>query len=258
MELHDAIGLTRNRFRSWLLLAEDALHRKFFAASVGMAPSDYRCAPLTSSDADKPAKYPDCLESAAEKADRIGGTSPPRFGWPRTEGAARDHGPPAGMRSASVAAATPCSIRDEGSRAQRGRMRVSAPGEPVETSVLARTQRRATDRGPLIRRCAPPSPGGGRPREAADDRLIERHPVRSLVILVAVVATIWLIFAVWPPGFEAVVGKKKVFLSAVFNGVTLGGLYFLVASGFTLIFGLMRNVNLAHGSIYLLRGLCRL
>jgi branched-chain amino acid transport system permease protein len=31
-------------------------------------------------------------------------------------------------------------------------------------------------------------------------------------------------------------------------------LYFLVASGFTLIFGLMRNVNLAHGSLYLLGG----
>jgi len=40
----------------------------------------------------------------------------------------------------------------------------------------------------------------------------------------------------------------------VFNGVTLGGLYFLVASGFTLIFGLMRNVNLAHGSLYLFGG----
>ncbi|HZF32805.1 MAG TPA: branched-chain amino acid ABC transporter permease [Candidatus Angelobacter sp.] len=36
------------------------------------------------------------------------------------------------------------------------------------------------------------------------------------------------------------------------NGLTLAGLYFLVASGFTLVFGLMRNVNLAHGSLYLL------
>ena len=45
-----------------------------------------------------------------------------------------------------------------------------------------------------------------------------------------------------------------MFLNAVFNGITLGGLYFLVASGFTLIFGLMRNVNLAHGSIYLFGG----
>ena len=49
-------------------------------------------------------------------------------------------------------------------------------------------------------------------------------------------------------------GRKKIFLNALFNGVTLGALYFLVASGFTLIFGLMKNVNLAHGSLYLLGG----
>jgi branched-chain amino acid transport system permease protein len=83
---------------------------------------------------------------------------------------------------------------------------------------------------------------------------IERRPVSSLIILVVAIALIWLVFAPWPPSFEAVLGKKKLFLNASLNGVTLGGLYFLVASGFTLIFGLMRNVNLAHGSIYLLGG----
>jgi branched-chain amino acid transport system permease protein len=41
-------------------------------------------------------------------------------------------------------------------------------------------------------------------------------------------------------------------LSALLDGATRAGLYFLVASGFTLVFGLMRNVNLAHGSLYLL------
>lgn len=46
----------------------------------------------------------------------------------------------------------------------------------------------------------------------------------------------------------------KLFLLTVLNGLTLAGLYFLVASGFTLVFGLMRNVNLAHGSLYLLGG----
>jgi branched-chain amino acid transport system permease protein len=34
----------------------------------------------------------------------------------------------------------------------------------------------------------------------------------------------------------------------------LSALYFVVASGFTLIFGLMRVVNMAHGSLYLLGG----
>jgi branched-chain amino acid transport system permease protein len=38
------------------------------------------------------------------------------------------------------------------------------------------------------------------------------------------------------------------------NSLTLASLYFIVASGFTLVFGLMRNVNLAHGSLYLLGG----
>jgi branched-chain amino acid transport system permease protein len=38
------------------------------------------------------------------------------------------------------------------------------------------------------------------------------------------------------------------------NGVTFGALLFLVSSGFTLIFGLMRIVNLAQGSLYLIGG----
>ena len=38
------------------------------------------------------------------------------------------------------------------------------------------------------------------------------------------------------------------------NGMTFAALLFVVASGFTLIFGLMRIVNLAHGALYLLGG----
>ncbi|VAW10185.1 High-affinity branched-chain amino acid transport system permease protein LivH (TC 3.A.1.4.1) [hydrothermal vent metagenome] len=44
----------------------------------------------------------------------------------------------------------------------------------------------------------------------------------------------------------------KLFLITTLNGLTLAALYFLVASGFSLVFGLMRNVNLAHGSLFLL------
>src|SRR5579871_3439662 len=39
------------------------------------------------------------------------------------------------------------------------------------------------------------------------------------------------------------------------NGLTFAALLFIVASGFTLIFGLLRIVNLAHGAIYLFGGL---
>jgi branched-chain amino acid transport system permease protein len=43
-------------------------------------------------------------------------------------------------------------------------------------------------------------------------------------------------------------------LFQLLNGVTFAALLFLVASGFTLIFGLMRIVNLAHGAMYLIGG----
>lgn len=81
-----------------------------------------------------------------------------------------------------------------------------------------------------------------------------RHPFWSFVIAVVAIALLWLVFAPWPEGFEDVFGRKRIFLNAFFGGITLGALYFLVAAGFTLIFGLMRNVNLAHGSLYLLGG----
>ena len=38
------------------------------------------------------------------------------------------------------------------------------------------------------------------------------------------------------------------------NALSLAALLFVVASGFTLIFGLLRVVNLAHGALYLLGG----
>ncbi|MQA87542.1 MAG: branched-chain amino acid ABC transporter permease [Streptosporangiales bacterium] len=44
------------------------------------------------------------------------------------------------------------------------------------------------------------------------------------------------------------------FLTQTLNGLSFGGLLFLLASGFTLVFGLMRIVNLAHGAFYLVGG----
>jgi branched-chain amino acid transport system permease protein len=43
-------------------------------------------------------------------------------------------------------------------------------------------------------------------------------------------------------------------LVQVMNGLSFGALLFLLASGFTLVFGLMRIVNLAHGALYLAGG----
>jgi len=44
------------------------------------------------------------------------------------------------------------------------------------------------------------------------------------------------------------------FLFKLANGMTFAGLLFMIASGFTLIFGLMRVVNMAHAVFYILAG----
>lgn len=46
--------------------------------------------------------------------------------------------------------------------------------------------------------------------------------------------------------------EAKVWVSILLSGVTLAALYFLIASGLSLIFGLMDVLNFAHGAIFVL------
>jgi len=54
--------------------------------------------------------------------------------------------------------------------------------------------------------------------------------------------------------FGSAVHDPGSFLRIVLDSLTFAGALFIVASGFALIFGLMRVVNMAHGSFYLLGG----
>ena len=54
--------------------------------------------------------------------------------------------------------------------------------------------------------------------------------------------------------FGSALDDWQSFTRTLLNGLTAAGLLFIVASGFSLIFGLMRVVNMAHGSFYLLGG----
>lgn len=67
---------------------------------------------------------------------------------------------------------------------------------------------------------------------------------------------LWIVIAVPVAAFVlwAIADNARLFFITMLNGLTLASLYFIVASGFTLVFGLMRNVNLAHGSLYLFGG----
>jgi branched-chain amino acid transport system permease protein len=50
------------------------------------------------------------------------------------------------------------------------------------------------------------------------------------------------------------IDNPGAFLSNLLDAITFAGWLFIVASGFSLIFGLMRVVNMAHGAFYLLGG----
>ena len=71
-------------------------------------------------------------------------------------------------------------------------------------------------------------------------------PTRIVGAVIVVVALVFLVIKA--------ADDLRQFSIVTLNGLTLAALYFVVASGFTLIFGLMRVVNMAHGSLYLLGG----
>src|SRR5215475_4243730 len=48
--------------------------------------------------------------------------------------------------------------------------------------------------------------------------------------------------------------QMELWITQLFNGISYGALLFLLAGGLSLIFGMMRIVNMTHGSYYLLGG----
>ena len=73
---------------------------------------------------------------------------------------------------------------------------------------------------------------------------------RAIIVAVAAFVLLWVLVL----ADSALTREPRTFFVVLLNGLTLAGLYFVVASGFTLIFGLMRVVNMAHGSLYMLAG----
>ncbi len=94
--------------------------------------------------------------------------------------------------------------------------------------------------------------------------VMRRLPL-ALTVFAIVIAVVYILFVTtavpdsgigyWrTSNFGSAVSDPSDFLYTVLDSVTFAGLLFIVASGFTLIFGLMRTVNMAHGSFYLLGG----
>lgn len=88
-----------------------------------------------------------------------------------------------------------------------------------------------------------------------DDTSARRTP-RSITTWVAGslagLATLWVVFLARGTSAGSAIREPGEFLVTLLDGITFAGLLFVVASGFTLVFGLMRTVNMAHGSLFLL------
>jgi len=81
---------------------------------------------------------------------------------------------------------------------------------------------------------------------AARRQLLVRALRWALALGAALAGVVWVAYKAH--------GDMPTFVLVTMNGLTLAGLLFVVASGFTLVFGVMRIVNMAHGSFYLLGG----
>jgi branched-chain amino acid transport system permease protein len=81
-----------------------------------------------------------------------------------------------------------------------------------------------------------------------------RRVGRWLLLALVAFPIIWVLFIASGTTFGSAVSDPKDFFITLLNGVTAAALYFIVASGFTLIFGLMRVVNMAHGAFFLFGG----
>jgi len=75
-------------------------------------------------------------------------------------------------------------------------------------------------------------------------RIIERKWIgRGLLILIA-------LFAAYTLGRE-LVAKPTLFLQQIINGLQLGFVYALIALGYTMVYGIVRLINFAHGDVFM-------
>ncbi len=46
--------------------------------------------------------------------------------------------------------------------------------------------------------------------------------------------------------------NDQLFIQLTVNGVTLGSLYALIALGYTMVYGILKLLNFAHGDVYMI------
>src|SRR5919204_2269498 len=138
---------------------------------------------------------------------------------------------------------------------------------PTKRSSKATARRASSDTNPsrrTVARCGPPAKCVSVEHDVV--AALQRYQVmRRLPLAVMggaiVFVLLWVLFLA--PGAKTSVPSLSTtkgsllhdphgFLIIFLDSLTYAGVLFIVASGFTLIFGLMRVVNMAHGAFFLL------
>ena len=74
--------------------------------------------------------------------------------------------------------------------------------------------------------------------------LVKRKVLRTIFLGVIVVAVIWKLgLNLWD--------NPILFLQQVINGLQLGFVYALIALGYTMVYGIVRLINFAHGDVFM-------
>ncbi len=92
------------------------------------------------------------------------------------------------------------------------------------------------------------------PRRLPDRHVLLRRIPLGILFGAVGFAVAWVLF--WAPNtnFGPAIDAPDHFVITLLDSLTFAAELFIVASGFALIFGLMRVVNMAHGSFFLLGG----
>jgi branched-chain amino acid transport system permease protein len=93
-------------------------------------------------------------------------------------------------------------------------------------------------------------PHGSKPTVAGSRWPPDKWAVIGAIPIVLALA--WVLFLARGTSAGSAASEPGEFVVTLLDGLTSAGLYFIVAAGFTLIFGLMRTVNMAHGALFLL------
>jgi branched-chain amino acid transport system permease protein len=91
------------------------------------------------------------------------------------------------------------------------------------------------------------------PHKRAFSAISRMNQSRIMIISLGIVISILLIWRI------AVVAKQTTFTTQywgfqIINGLVLGGVYALVALGYTMVYGILFMINFAHGEVMMMGG----